>query len=140
MVVRQQPVHVFLAFEYLGDRFRYFTEKAWSFPTWSKRINLIVFVISGIEPTSIAGFRLSFWHSFVHVVQYLADDDLLQLRNEDFGQLACIDVPEEVICSDFSCLSFKEYFDDVQGGLVFDNDVANCIFLKLDAINERLKS
>ncbi len=47
---------------------------------------------------------------------------------------------EEVVRSDFSCLSFKEYLDDVQSGLVLDNDVANRIFFKLNTIDERLKS
>ena len=49
----------------------------------------------------------------VYVVQDLADDELLQLRDENFGELARVDMSKEVIGSNLPSLAFKEHLDDL---------------------------
>ena len=49
----------------------------------------------------------------VHVVQDLSDDELLQLRDENFGELARVDMSKEVIGSNLPSLAFKEHLDDL---------------------------
>ena len=69
----------------------------------------------------------------------MADDQLLELRDKDLTELAGVDVPEEVICTDFSCLPLEEHLDDGQCLRLEHDDVASLVLGELEAVDEILE-
>jgi len=73
-------------------------------------------------------------------VEDLLYDALLELWDENLGQLAGVNVSQEVVGAYFPRLAFKQRFDHVQSCSILDHYIANGVFFKRYALDEFLKS
>lgn len=76
----------------------------------------------------------------VYTVKDLLYDALLELWDENLGQLASINVSQEVIGAYFPRLAFKQNFDDVESCAILHDHIANGVFFKRYAVDESFES
>ena len=76
----------------------------------------------------------------VHVIQDLANDQLLKLCNVNFAKFACVYVPEEVVGTNLSRLAFEENFDHFEGLLLLNDYVIGLVFGEFESVNKVLES
>lgn len=76
----------------------------------------------------------------VYAVQDLLYDALLELRDENLGQFARIDVSQKVVGAYFPRLPFKQCFDHVESCVILNHHIPNGVFFKRDAIDKAFES
>ena len=77
--------------------------------------------------------------ALVHIVEDLANNQLLHLWDKKLAELARVDVTQEVVRTNLSCLTLKKHLDDFEGGL-FENYYIFClVFGKLESIDKVLE-
>ena len=75
----------------------------------------------------------------VHVIQDLANDQLLKLRDVNLAEFARVYVPEEVVGSDLSRLAFKEDFDHFEGLLLLNDHIIGLVFGEFESVDKVLE-
>ena len=75
----------------------------------------------------------------VHVIQDLANDQLLKLSDVNLAELARVYVPKEVIGTDLSRLTFKEDFDHFEGLLLLNDHVIGLVFGEFESVDKVLE-